>query len=347
MNLQSFATATRKSTLPDGWSPLELVEDKVSAGGLSIYRAGVASVGPDGEEVTGAAADTSASPAARCRYELLERVSLLEAIRSRRERQTTLTLEGRPCGTVPASEAFPESDQPSRWQYARSNGVAIHRDWGSACARARLELAERDRVLRSWYGETTPIPLPRGHAKLLEDAGGFDVAAYSFPLPPASCSSASFSQDVEVVGVFAFPRSEPAPLIMGFAGRANLTDAAEAATLEALQGLAFLWGESPPASAPRPGPTAGHHLELFQWPGRRSVVRQWLEGAHRRHDRAARRTRESSGSATFTFIDLTPTWLGGGLRVVKALCGGAIPLTFGDSPFAAHLPIELRAHPIA
>lgn len=42
------------SRLPDGWSPLEVVEDAIFADGAIFYRAGVATTGPDGEEVTGA-----------------------------------------------------------------------------------------------------------------------------------------------------------------------------------------------------------------------------------------------------------------------------------------------------
>lgn len=50
------------SPLPEGWTPLEIVEDVVFTDGIEIHRAGVASVGPDGEEVTGAAAATQGSP---------------------------------------------------------------------------------------------------------------------------------------------------------------------------------------------------------------------------------------------------------------------------------------------
>ena len=59
-------TATPRTTLldtfplPEGWSPLQIVEDTVVVDGIELWRAGIASVGPEGEEVTGAGAETGA-----------------------------------------------------------------------------------------------------------------------------------------------------------------------------------------------------------------------------------------------------------------------------------------------
>jgi hypothetical protein len=49
---------------------------------------------------------------------------------------------------------------------------------------------------------------------------------------------------------------------------------------------------------------------------------------------------------TVEFVDLSPPWLPAGLHVAKALCRAALPLVFGESPFASHLPRELQIHPI-
>jgi len=45
------------SPLPSGWSEPTVVEDVVVADGVELRRAGLASTGPDGEEVTGAAVE--------------------------------------------------------------------------------------------------------------------------------------------------------------------------------------------------------------------------------------------------------------------------------------------------
>src|SRR5262245_827120 len=126
------SSLTNTSRLPDGWSELEVVEDTVVADGIALHRAGVASIGPNGEEVTGSAADTVCSPAPRSYFELLERAATLEALRDRRSSYELRTVEGQAAGSCPGDTLFPESDSPQRWRYARSNGVAIHSDWSRA-----------------------------------------------------------------------------------------------------------------------------------------------------------------------------------------------------------------------
>lgn len=51
--------------------------------------------------------------------------------------------------------------------------------------------------------------------------------------------------------------------------------------------------------------------------------------------------------ADVAFVDLTASWLPRGLRVAKAICAEALPLVFGDPPYARHLDEDLRVHPIA
>ena len=323
--------------LPDGWTPLEVVEDAFVADGVEIRRAGVASVGPDGEEVTGSAADTRSAPSPRSYFELLERISTLEAIRHKQKAYALLTSAGDSVGQVAGIHAFPESDDPARWRHARSNGVALHADWSTACLRATWELAERDRILRAWYGETRPerVAFPAASSPL-EKARTFDVRAYAFPEP----GDRLFSRSLEVVGVFGFPRTKDAPLVMGFGARPGRREALDAAATEALQALAFLWGEPTPLEEAPVGPTA-----RFQWHGSHDSLRRWLDDGHACH--AGDALGSSTRQGDIGFIDLTPAWLGRGFRVAKAVCDCAVPLTFGDSPLGRHLPPELRAHPIA
>ncbi len=330
--------------LPEGWSRPELLTDTVRADGVELRRAGISSRGPSGEELTGAAVEADGSPVERGCFELLERVSTVLAMGSAVSSYELLTADGEPAGRLPPSRVFPESDAPSRWRYARSNGVALHASWRQATERALWELAERDRILRSWYGETRAVRIdfdvddtPLGASR------SYEWLAYSFPEPP----SATFGRSVDVVGLFGMPASPTLPLISGYGARPDRAAALDAAAREALQALGFLWDE-PVIEAPPPvEPTPMYHLEYFQWSGHRDRLRQWLEVGHtERGGGPADRPKATAAPTPVAFIDLTPAWLGGGLRVAKAVCDSAAPLVFGDGPFCAHLPSDLRTHPI-
>ncbi len=335
------------SPLPEGWSSPEIVEDTIVADGVSLRRAGLSSIAPGGEELTGSAVEVTTDPVSRAYFELLERVTTFEALRARRASYDLLTEDGTSAGQRLMAELFPESDAPERWRYARSNGVSLHTTWSNAARRALWELAERDRVLRAWYGEIAPARLALAiDASPLGGAHSYDWRAYSFP----ETASATFSHGVQVAGVFGFPKVSGAPMVCGYAARADLSGAVDAAVSESLQLLAFLWGEPALERLPELTPTPMHHLEHLQWPDHHDALRRWLDGAHLYYRARADRKGEmpsATSAPDVAFIDLTPTWLGAGLRVAKAICAEASPLAFGDVPFAAHLPRELRVHPIA
>lgn len=336
--------------LPEGWSTPTTVDDTIVADGVTLHRAGVASTAPHGEEITGSAAGPRADVVKRGWFELLERVATLEALRAPR-RWLVHSRSGDPAGSRDHAALFPESDDPARWRFARSSGVALHASWGAACERARWELVERDRVTRSWYGEIDPRSLAFDVKETpLGGCLSYVWEAYLFD----DDGSASWSAGVHAVGVVGFPRRAELPLVVGWGARGDVQAALGAAIVEASQMLAFLWGEALPDTPPPPGPTAMHHLEALIAPGTATRLRAWLDGEHRRWSSSKRvRATPASipegprGDAPVTFVDLTPAWLGGGLRVAKAVCDAAMPLAFGEAPWAAHLPRELRCHPIA
>ncbi len=308
---------SKRHRLPENWSEPAFVEDTIVADGIELWRSGVASVGPNGEEITGSAAARGASPDGRSYYELLERVSVL-------------------CAVAAGWTSFPETSEPARWRYARSNGVALFHNWEEACRRARWELIERDRVLRSWYGESLPERLSSQSSALVSSS--YDYRAYRFPAPHAW----SLGRDeVEVVGVFGFPVRPELPFVLGYAARDDIGAARAAAEAEALQLLAFLWGEPLPKERPPVAPHAMAHLDWLLWPGRRAALERWLAGEH-----AAHAVPVAPSASDLQLDDITPNWLAGELFVVRATSPSALPLTFGDAPFAAHLPYELRIHPI-
>jgi hypothetical protein len=326
------------SPLPERWSAPERVEDVIDADGLRLHRVGLASRSDHGEAV-GSAADREASPVERAMFELIERIAVIEASKGSPALRA-LEATGEPIAVVSREHVFPTSPRPEVWTYARSSGVALHADWRRACERAEQELVERDRVLRAWLGDIVPRTLALDVASLpLGKTRSYEWRACSFPALPEDV----FGRGTEVVGLFGFPTAEHAPLVFGYGARPSIDEALAAAVREALQQLAFLWGEPLPDRLPDPAPTPMAHLERFQVPVMHSILRGWLAGDHAGHRRGAG---SHLPAAHPRWVDLTPAWLTSGLRVAKALSTSAIPLTFGDAPAFAHLPAELRIHPI-
>src|SRR5262249_212328 len=153
----------------------------IDADGVVLRRAGFAAIAPSGEEITGSAAamNDDESPATRAYFELLERVSTIEALDDPRDVVKLRCKLAEPIGYATKTSVFPESDSPNTWRYARSNGIAIYEGWIHAARRAWLELLERDRILRAWYGETCPVRLRFDFAEtILGDAESYAWEAY-------------------------------------------------------------------------------------------------------------------------------------------------------------------------
>ena len=303
-----LARLSREHPLPSGVAAPALYADVVTIAGVGVHRVGLASAIDGGAEITGSAASPSEAPLRRAYFELLERAAVMSA---------------------PAPIAADARSRP-----ARSNGVALHESWEEACIRARFELIERDRVLRSWYGELAPLPA-RVPASL-ERFVTHEWCACSVP------ESGAADAGVAVAAIIGFPREAGGSLARGFAARASLDEALEAAAVEALQGLAFLWEEALPAEVPEASPTPMFHLDYYLWPAHHAHLRRWLSGAH---TRGGPRSERSEGDET-RYEDLTPPGFGG-LRVARALRPSARPLVFGDAPpsLAAGLPGS-HIHPI-
>jgi hypothetical protein len=325
--------------LPEGWSLAERVDDVVHADGLTIRRVGLCATSEQGQAV-GSAAEIDGDPSARATFELLERIALAEACRQPEAVFRIKSSAGSLLGTARMQNVFRPSDQPDRWTFARSNGVSLHVSWSDACLAAARELVERDRVMRAWLGETVPVRINGDLGSWIPSGTrSYDWRAYLFPAP----ETLAMGRELEVVGVFGFPQSEGRPLVFGYAARPNRAEAATAAQREALQLLAFLWDEPLPSRPPDPLPAPMTHLETYQLPERHPLLRQWLDEGHALHHTAGA---GRDADCTVRFAELTPPWLHGQLHVAKAMCDAALPLTLGLSPFLAHLPPELRIHPI-
>lgn len=329
-----------RSTLWSGWSVTEVVDEVVEADGVLLHRAGLSAEGPGGVVATGAAADVDGPALDRAWFELVERASVMEAIAGP-DRFVVRGLDGVQQGSMPRELVFPVSDAPERRQFSKSNGVALGRDWPSACRHAMLELIERDRLIRSWCGHGAPVPVGLND-HTLDAASSYDWRAVRVP-----AAVGAWDEGIEVVMVVGFPVDPSVPLLRGSAAGEVLDTAVARAVRECLQGLAFLWDEPLPTEAPQLVPSPLYHLDWFLRPESHELLRSWLWGEHTRVHPAMSPT--ESSSATVTWADLTPVTAGDRFRVARALCDAAVPLVFGEGPawLMESLPAELQTHPFA
>jgi hypothetical protein len=144
-----------------------------------------------------------------------------------------------------------------------------------------------------------------------------------------------------------FPHTPAHPLVYGFAAATQATHALARAETEALQRLAFLWGEPLPERAPEPAPLPDYHQDYYLYPPNHAHIVRWLEGGHDLEAREPRSSRRLAGPSIYDgertqFIDLTPEPLRGKLAVAKAISSHARRLRFG----APHARDEGVPHPI-
>jgi hypothetical protein len=297
--------------LPPHAGALDMFTECVEIDELRVYVVGLSVVLANGSLVTGAAASLVAPPRERSYFELLER----------------LALSGEGVELDAAGVAR-----------SKSNGVALNDGFERAARRAQLELIERDRVLRSWYGGARPRILRgvRAWPGSLERHYDLEVCCFEEGIDREEGG-------VQVVGIIAFPRDPSVPLSMGFGARDSLEEALDAAVAELLQQIAFGWGEPVPSVPPQAVPSPEFHLDFYAYPPHSELLAAWLAGAHEGMGPALPRA-----AGEFRFIDITPTWMGRGLRVVRATHPAAIPLVFGlGHPWFPDLPECMRVQPIA
>src|SRR5690606_9587099 len=227
----------RRHPLPGGFEPPECFVDRALLFGRTFHLVGFTSVSAAGETVTGSAADMGGAPIARAYFELLERACVLDAVERAASEYGLRDATGRALGTCPSDVVFPREPPGAGFRYSLSNGVAAGRTWTDASAAALAELVERDRVLRSWFGESRPEPVPLPPRSIFAElASAYELRAYRFPSPGEDRSATT--KALTAVGVFGFPRSPNFPLVYGLAAANSPQQALFRAQRECLQRLA-------------------------------------------------------------------------------------------------------------
>lgn len=310
---------------------------RVKVGTLELFMVGLVAHTPEGAAVTGAAADDRGFPIDRAYFELLERLAIFAA-RVRSEPFVVRDRSGRAKGSLSQARLFPADAKPECLRTSLSNGVALHATWPLACEAALCELIERDRVLRSFAGEFVPVSVPDASPKLTRALRKhYVVETYTFGPKRAKLTHV-------VSGLFMFPRQLSLPLVCGFGCGADLAHAASSAQREALQRLAFLWGEALPDCPPPPAASPDYHQEYYLYPPHHALLRRWLDGKQRRARAKSQATRTPLlDQEPVRFVDLTTPELSGALWVARAVSRRAAALRFGR----ARSSDERAPHPIS
>lgn len=324
--------------LPKGWELGERVFHQVEMSRGLIHLVGLVAVHGEYGMISGSAGSMTDDALPRAYFELIERISIIEAEKSERMNWMTRDIDRTPLIRVSRGDIFPQSESPKTWQFSKSNGVALGTDYETTARRAFFELLERDRLLRSWYGAQAPLRM-REEAYRIEGLGDYEVETYRF-------GSIDENGTGEVCGIFAFPESPSRPFVYGLGAESDFDSAFKKAESELYQRLGFLLEEEIPSDLPSFEPTPIFHQELYLYPPMQKTIRKWLSGGFKKNFLNV----EHELAEEVTFVDITPASLKGRYFVIKAYSEGMIPLTFGRfNPTLKKTEIaeEYLVHPIA
>lgn len=316
MNLRAWELLF--SELAPAWTRPETVRVSHAWGkGARFQGLGLFSSHTSGMELFGASEQSPSGAVAIAHWELLERI---------------LTWEAR--------ERFAQESHSTRFRLSTSNGVALHTDLAQARQNARLELLERDRILRSWYGYLRPELLGSPLSSELETPAGYRWWEARLPCSPGD------RHRVEVALTLGIPQDSKHPVTLGFGAAESLEGALKKSRRESRQRLGFLWGLRLPRCPDllRADPTPLLHQDYYSHRRNQDVLLRWLyEG----NAPALRRAPALPGKVIFQ--TLTPPQSKGTIQLIRAHASSALPLTFGTwSAIQPRLRGQARAlHPLA
>ncbi len=300
--------------LPGSWKVIESVDDQISFLGSNIRRCGLTAQSSQ-TQISASAANLEKdglSTIQRAWYELVERVSIVEAMASDGPFRT-FDIFRNELPPLPKAEVFKVSSEPLKWQYAKSSGVAAGIEFQDCAMRAAAELFERDRILSHWYVQHPPRLLNQKVASLDFLSDDYELSFHVFSERP-----------FVVTAIFGFPRKHQRPLIFGMSSDSDLNRSLERASAELLQRLAFLIEDEVSETDPDFSATPNYHQEYFLVPKNHARIRNWLFKPPQSDFKE-----EAIGLSDFRFVDLTPEDKNGKICVLKAMCPKLVQLTFG------------------
>lgn len=323
----------------NSWKKIDEFKDEVTVGEKLIYLAGVAWKNVEEKVATGSAASDEMLPQDRAYFELFERIIALESLQ---EKEFPLfDRNNSSLKKVPNHFIFP--NHGDTFKYSISNGMAFHTEASLAREKARSELIERDRVLRSWYGETKPlkIQLPlHFQQKMAPLSQLYQIEAFHFTPLHTDAESLEYS----VTGIFALPRNEKHPLVYGLGCHKGIEESIDHAWGECLQRMGFLINEEKITKLGEFTPTALYHQDYYLTKVGEQKIYDWLA-----HGNKSNLKFPKPQISQIKFADITPLSLrGSNIIVYRAIEENHIPLIFGKN-YQLHnqlIPFELQIHPI-
>ena len=326
--------------LPEGYELQEPFIDQLQLGNFLIGMAGLLATKDDIQaETIGAAAGLGEVPIERAYFELLERTYTRLARDSDRTSFAEIDSQGNVVGELLHSEVFGPNQPDGITTHSLTNGVAIQRTPEATCRSALSELAERDHLLRAWYGFTavTPVAPPTGMLRTWAQEH-YEVLACVFSTPS--------SAHVHSAALLAYPHdAHRAPLLFASGGGSSTDEALARAERELLQRLAFLWGEDIPAQVPKASATVHYHQEYYLVPSNHRLLRDFMLRGHGQYKQPTQL--KPFDVRQVRFVDLRMPGFPESLCLVRAVGGDALPVLFGQDQLASALPAPLQVHPIS
>lgn len=288
------------------WDQPEFYRDSILVDSLRIELNLAISKNPQtGDSVTALVSDLSATDAKRYAYfELLKKISILQLMPQVHRLQT-------------------KNNAKKMIDFYLKNGVAIHFRKARACENAKLELIERDRVLRSWFGQCKPTMIS-GVASSFDHkiSNIYSISYYTIKLNP--------SDPYTTIGYFGFPKDPDLhPLFFGFGSATALEAACKKASHAAIQNLGRAWNKQS-SSQPSPlDPTSQQQQEYFLLPSNHQKIKDWLDGKSSNNEYGLKAELVPLKNMQMNFFDITPAEFNKKFFVIKAESLQTIPFWFG------------------
>lgn len=334
--------------LSDEWSRPEIYSEEFKFNELTLNLVGLSTFNKNDTLVTSSATAIRSFPIERAFFELIERTSIIEAENKKNSIFQSYKKNGQMVASKTHKEVFLSESNPEVSQYSKSNGVAVQLTQEKAIQNSLNELVERDKIIRSWFGENKPlkiIPIFNYYEKIKKELNkDYTISSYIFKSPLTE--QTTYLDKINVVGTFGFPKDENRPLLLGFGASENLQMAITHSLDECLQRLGFLWDESISPVLPEFSPSALYHQEYFLRKEGIEKIKKWLKGQHA-HGQFNKSIFQEDNDLV-TFIDITPEHLTDKLKVMKAQSGHHVPLIFGKgyADFFPESAENLFIHPI-
>ena len=298
---QQLINFQSKWPLPANWSDVEIFSQNLVFGETTIYGVGLMSKNETGKISSSSATGLDEnSILIRAYIELLERIALIDLNEVNISNQD--------------------------WKLSLSNGVAAHTDLRLAKTSAAHELQERSQILKSWYGEFTPVTFTPAIDPLSFLKNDYEITWLNFR--------------ENIIAVLMKPKDLKRPVIFASAGSLNIDVSIAKTADEALQKILFSWDE-PIALDCEMLADPISHLEYYSSIEHFDILLEWINGAREKRLKGLLQLKiNQTMHDEIIYEDITPAIYEGKLFIIRARGSNYLPLVFG----IGHPQVELVGH---